>query len=631
MKAKSESGIQRRLGFTTLPLICAGVFFGGLALGGQAPNYTVLYNFAGADGSAPQGALLVSDGILYGTTAFGGISNAGTVFRLSTDGAGFSLLKSFTGRDVSLNDGMSPRAKLVLAGATLYGTTVGMPFIGTTNLSHGSIFSLANDGSTFTLLTNFISRANPWGGLVLSGATLYGTTRFGGDADAGIVFAMQADGSGFTLLHSFSQLTPNGSNSINADGAQPFAGLLLSSQTLYGAAYLGGAVGYGTVFKLNTDGSGFAVLKNFTGPDGANPRAGLVLSGTTLYGTTSSGGVSNLGTVFKLNTDGSGYAVLKDFTGPDGAYPYAGPVVSGTTLFGTTQTGGSLNLGTVFMLNIDGGDFTVAHDFSGPEGATPYAGLAVSGLNLYGGTSAGGNANHGVVFRLAVAAPTVIRPPQTQTAEVGASVDFSVGANGSVPLFYEWYFNDTNLISSGTNCGLQLTGVQFSQAGAYTAVVTNVLGTATSAPALLNVVAAVPRRTVVDLNLAGEVRSPLNLEYSDSLSSAPDWLPLDTISLTSSPQLYFDVTMPLPPQRFYRVSQTDTPFPPQVLNLGFAQALTLTGSLGDSLRVDCINQFGPTNGWWTLDAVTLTNESQLYFDTSVIKAVQRLYRIVPVP
>ncbi len=56
------------------------------------------------------------------------------------------------------------------------------------------------------------------------------------------------------------------------------------------------------------------VLKHFTGSDGAWPDAGLVLSGSTLYGTTSLGGSSNKGTVFQMNTDGTGYTVLKNYS-----------------------------------------------------------------------------------------------------------------------------------------------------------------------------------------------------------------------------------------------------------------------------------------------------------------------------
>ena len=53
-------------------------------------------------------------------------------------------------------------------------------------------------------------------------------------------------------------------------------------------------------------------------------RRAWSLSGSTLYGTTTDGGSSGDGTVFKVNTDGTGYTVLKNFTGSDGAYPYAG-------------------------------------------------------------------------------------------------------------------------------------------------------------------------------------------------------------------------------------------------------------------------------------------------------------------
>ena len=63
------------------------------------------------------------------------------------------------------------------------------------------------------------------------------------------------------------------------------------------------------MFRLNTDGSDYAILKTFVGSEGIGPM-GLTLSGSTLYGTTYKGGP--VGTVFKINTDGSGYTVLKN-------------------------------------------------------------------------------------------------------------------------------------------------------------------------------------------------------------------------------------------------------------------------------------------------------------------------------
>src|SRR6266581_136289 len=87
----------------------------------------------------------------------------------------------------------------------------------------------------------------------------------------------------------------------NRDGAGPSAGLILSGNTLYGTAYEGGSGGNGTVFKVNTDGTGFTTLHSFAGPDdGANPEAGLILLGNTLYGTAQCGGSSGKGTVFSL-------------------------------------------------------------------------------------------------------------------------------------------------------------------------------------------------------------------------------------------------------------------------------------------------------------------------------------------
>ncbi len=76
------------------------------------------------------------------------------------------------------------------------------------------------------------------------------------------------------------------------------------------------------------------------------------MSGGALYGTTPSGGSSNVGTVFKVNTHGTGYTVLKSFIGsPDGWGP-SDLIMSGDTLYGTTRNGGNLNNGTVFRIDL---------------------------------------------------------------------------------------------------------------------------------------------------------------------------------------------------------------------------------------------------------------------------------------
>jgi hypothetical protein len=234
--------------------------------------------------------------------------------------------------------------------------------------------------------------------------------------------------------------------------------------------------------------------------------------------------------------------------------------------------------------------------------------------------------------------PTALWPPSTidtlplsQTAEVGSAVGWRVKASGAAPLSYLWYFGNANLLSRGTNCEMELTNVQFAQSGAYTVVVTNAAGAITSSPAMLQVIAPVERRTVPGVQVTGAAGSLLNLDSANSLSPVPNWTLLGSASLTKTSQYYFDLTLPLPAQRFYRAWQTGAPGVVPYLDLYMVPAITLTGSVGRSVRVDYINRFGPTDAWVTLDTATLTNTSQLYFDVSAPGQPQRFYRLVQLP
>jgi hypothetical protein len=233
---------------------------------------------------------------------------------------------------------------------------------------------------------------------------------------------------------------------------------------------------------------------------------------------------------------------------------------------------------------------------------------------------------------LAITAKPIIQtPPANQTAELGSPVSFCVRAVGYAPLVNHWFFNGTNAISApATNSCLGLSAVQFSQAGAYTVVVTNTFGAVTSAPALLSVIPPVERRIVPALTLGGQTGGSLHLENRGALDLTGHWLALDTVTLTNPPQFYFDLSLPLPPQGFYRAWQL-APLAPPTLDLHMVPAITVSGAVGTTQRVDYINQFGPIDGWVALATITLTNTSQLYFDTSVVGQPPRLWRIVQVP
>ena len=161
----------------------------------------------GTDGRMPNGLAQGTNGILYGTTYWGGSRLAGTVFSLTTNGA-FTTLLSFAG-----TNGANPTAAPVQGSdGRFYGTTFRGGAIGA-----GSVFAMTANGA-LTTLYSFAEDADggyPSGELV-EGAdgNFYGTTTAGGLTDYGTVFRITPNGA-FTNLHSF-----NG-----ADGQFPAGGL----------------------------------------------------------------------------------------------------------------------------------------------------------------------------------------------------------------------------------------------------------------------------------------------------------------------------------------------------------------------------------------------------------------------
>jgi uncharacterized repeat protein (TIGR03803 family) len=388
-----------------------------------SPNYNNgLGVFTNSDGFSPRSGLILSGNVLYGTATEGGSADNGAVFKVNTDGTGFTNLHSFTAGagsfpNITNTDGAWPVAGLVSSGNTLYGSAESGGSSG-----NGTVFRVNSDGTSFTNLHSFTARSNStnrdgaWSqaGLISSGNTLYGTAEYGGSFGFGTVFAINTNGTGFTNLHHFTG---------GSDGAYPVAGLILSGNTLYGTAYEGGSSDAGTVFAVNTNGTRFTTVYSFTdGNDGAGPQAGLILSGNTLYGTASQGGSSGNGTVFAVNTNGTSFTNLYSFTaGSDGADPVAGLILSGTTLYGTAEEGGSSDYGTVFRVNTDGTGFTTLHNFAGysSDGAYPMAGLVLSGNTLFGTAESGGSSGYGTVFSLVLAATS---PPQLTIVASGTNI-----------------------------------------------------------------------------------------------------------------------------------------------------------------------------------------------------------------
>ena len=261
------------------------------------------------------------------------------------------------------------------------------------------------------------------------GGRLYGVARSGGRFGGGTVFSAQPDGNDFTVLHTFSALQGR-SGISNFDGSKPMSLILGLDGWLYGTTVQGGTNGFGTIFKLSSDGVSFTNLHNFALDDGQNPRGGLVQGPDgTLYGTAQNGGTNGSGTVFRLNPDGTAFAVLHNFTAlssgtnADGTQPCSGLTLAADgTLYGTTKYGGPsgsirvvgpspIGSGTLFSIRTNGADFSVIHAFAtfrgdfyqqtNSDGASPTAALLLGKDDrLYGSAPEAGRGGSGVLFRL---------------------------------------------------------------------------------------------------------------------------------------------------------------------------------------------------------------------------------------
>jgi uncharacterized repeat protein (TIGR03803 family) len=358
-----------------------------------------------ADGLGPTaGVLPDSEGNLYGTTSGGGAAGNGTVYKVDSTGRE-TVLYSFTGGP----DGGNPYAGVIRDPAGhLYGTT---RFGGTANA--GVVYKLDTAGNPTVLypFTGGDDGSGPIAGVIRDSAgNLYGTTGYGGDMNCGVsvgcgvVYMLDTAGHQ-TVLHTFMG---------GADGQLPVGLIRDSVGNLYGTTANGGSACCGVVFRLDRSGHE-KVLHAFTGGnDGGNPGAGVIRdSEGNLYGTTIAGGTDGFGVVYKLDTAGQETA-LYSFTGAaDGGNPIAGVIRdSAGNLYGTTLYGGNLvncpateftpaGCGVVFKLDTAGNE-TVLYSFTGgADGGVPDAGVIRDPAgNLFGTTLQGGKKAGGVVFAL---------------------------------------------------------------------------------------------------------------------------------------------------------------------------------------------------------------------------------------
>lgn len=365
----------------------------------------------------------------------------------------YKVLYTFTGG----SNGYAPGDVIVGPNNAIYGTAAY-----DSGCACNLIFSLANN--KLTVLHRWTepsghNPADPQGLLLNSNATvLYGSEQFGGPSNlncfpdagdaCGAVFAYKLNTNAFQE-YDFTG-TPNG---MDPSGTQ-----VLSSGSLYGLTWGGGANGWGSFYRLSTTGAEQVLYSFKNSPDGQGPGDGLVPYNGAFYGVTIGGGNTacpdGCGTIFKVTPTGSENVLYRFTGGTDGENPYqiigdgqgdffgisrnnsnvvvaifeinAGgqfsiayngsfvsqiqSIIAGPngTLYGSASGGDSScapsGCGQVFQLTPSGngnGAVTILHQFSGADGALPQIGsLVLHNGVLVGSTAIGGSTNQGVIYTL---------------------------------------------------------------------------------------------------------------------------------------------------------------------------------------------------------------------------------------
>lgn len=320
---------------------------------------------------------------LLGVAAKGGASGAGTIYRISTDGGDVEVLHNFDSLE-----GIHPNGSLLHAtSGLLFGVTSQG---GRADDDYGTLFKLNSDGTGFRVLIDFDGDKgqNPYGPLIEgSDGWLYGMAEGGGPLGFGTVFKIDPEGNQFTVLHNFGQ----------GDGGWARSALMQASNgSLYGITLADG----GTIFRINTDGSGYRRLRQGVGvsygsltevADGS--LVGMMQVGGGMDGTTGTA------VMFKMKADGSDYSVIHTFHTPTLWFPLGSFLKTDGFLYGTTYYGGDQEYGTIFRVNEDGSEYTELYSFGGPDGALPTAGSLIRYKDrLYGTTTFGGLSDNGVIF-----------------------------------------------------------------------------------------------------------------------------------------------------------------------------------------------------------------------------------------
>ena len=200
-------------------------------------------------------------------------------------------------------------------------------------------------------------------------------------------------------------------------------------------------------------------------------------------------------------------------------------------------------------------DFSQAPGFN-PNGAqVSYIGFSISGV----GTATFDDLKIGSA--IPVTLPTITSQPQSATVPVGSNVTFTVSANGTAPLSFQWQ-KDGFPLPGETGASFTLNNIASNQSGDYTVVVSNAAGSVTSQVAKLTVTVPMSAPMIesviyatgaINLRWHALAGRTYQVQFKDDLSQA-SWSILGQFPATGSMMTALDSSAAASSQRFYRIA-----------------------------------------------------------------------------
>jgi pectate lyase len=183
-------------------------------------------------------------------------------------------------------------------------------------------------------------------------------------------------------------------------------------------------------------------------------------------------------------TDPSNPAYTGKIQALDSIYQFDSTTVRGNSTDPGSQLGPFQAPAIAFSWNLPGNQLPYTYNVDDPSQlqgiiTSPTAG-AGAGVLTWAKTN-------WLVTSYASTAPVIAAGPQNQNVSPNNAITFTVIAGGSAPLSYQWYFNTNSPIAGATNFLFTLTNVQATNAGIYSVIVSNSVGSAVSTGATLTV------------------------------------------------------------------------------------------------------------------------------------------------